>query len=161
MINIIVAVTKDFGIGANNQLLFHIKEDLQRFKKLTTGHKIIMGRKTLESLPHLLPNREHIVLTRDKELVIEGVTIINDIQNIVKKYKDSKEVVFVIGGGEIYKQFLPYCDKIYLTFIKEIPKTEPDTFFHFNQKNDFVPIGIQKGLDSKIKYSFITYKRIY
>lgn len=119
MISIIVAKTEKNYIGKGNKLLFHISEDLKRFKKITTGHKIIMGRKTFESLPKLLENREHIVVTRDKNYKskYEGVMIVNNIDEIIRQYEKSDEEVFVIGGGEIYKMMLPYCNKIYMTGI--------------------------------------------
>ena len=111
MISIIAAVAKNNIIGGDNKLLWHIPEDLKHFKDLTSNHTIIMGRKTFQSLPNVLPKRHHIVLTKDKNYIIDSdsVTIVHNLKEIVDKYKTSKEEVFVIGGGEIYSAFLPYC----------------------------------------------------
>ncbi|NLL30758.1 MAG: dihydrofolate reductase [Clostridiales bacterium] len=117
MLSIIVAKASNNVIGGNNDLLWRIPQDLKRFKEITTGHTIIMGRKTFESLPRVLPNRKHIVITRDKNFKVDSdmVHIVNDISSVLDKFKDSDEEAFVIGGGEIYKLLLPYCKKLYLT----------------------------------------------
>ena len=117
MLSIIVAKASNDVIGGDNKLLWHISDDLKRFKEITSGHTIIMGRKTFESLPKVLPNRHHIVITRDKNFKVNSsqVEVVNDINSIVNRFENSKEEVFVIGGGEIYKALLPNSDKIYLT----------------------------------------------
>lgn len=135
MLSIIVASDINGGIGKDNKLLFHIKDDLKRFKELTTGKTIIMGRKTYESLPNgALPNRHNIVITTSNRVntlsPIQSLIFKNNIEELIDEYKDSKEEVFVIGGGFIYKQFLPYCKKIYLTRIYD--ECKADTFFHFD-----------------------------
>ena len=130
MLSIIVAISaSNNAIGKDNSLLWHISEDLKRFKEITSGHKILMGRKTFESLPGILPNREHIILTRDKNFNVDSdkVTIINNIEDAIKYYKDSNEEIFIIGGGEIYKEFLPFANKLYLT--KVYKDFDADTFF--------------------------------
>ena len=108
MLSIIVAKASNDVIGGDNKLLWHISNDLKRFKEITSNHTIIMGRKTFESLPKVLPNRHHIVITRDKNFKVdsEEVTIVNDISDIISKFKDSEEEIFVIGGGEIYKALM-------------------------------------------------------
>jgi len=101
MFSIIVAVAENNAIGKNNDLIWHISEDLKRFKKLTTAHSIIMGRKTFESLPNgALPNRENIVLTRDKHLHFDKCTMFYSIDEVIEKYAHTQEEVFVIGGNE-------------------------------------------------------------
>ena len=117
MFSIIVAYNQDNIIGKNNKLPWYIPDDLKRFKELTTDKKIIMGRKTFESLPKVLPKRKHLVLTTNKNFsyVDENVEIITDFKKLIEEYKNSKEEVFVIGGGEIYKLFLPYSKKLYIT----------------------------------------------
>ena len=117
MLSIIVAKASNDVIGGDNKLLWHISDDLKRFKEITSGHTIIMGRKTFESLPKVLPNRHHIVITRDKSFKVDSpdVEVINDISSIINRFENSKEEVFIIGGGEIYKALLPNSDKIYLT----------------------------------------------
>lgn len=129
MLSIIVAKASNDVIGGDNKLLWHISEDLKRFKEITSGHTIIMGRKTFESLPKVLPNRHHIVITRDKNFNVdsEAVTIINDISDVISKFKDTKEEVFIIGGGEIYKTLIPYTKKLYLTRVYK--DFEGDTIF--------------------------------
>lgn len=129
MISAICAIAKNNVIGRDNKLLWHISDDLKRFKAITMNKTIIMGRKTFESLPGILPGRTHIVITRDKEFNPndERVKVIHNIDEIIKEYRDNSTEVLIIGGGEIYKQFLPYCDKLYLT--KVLKDFEGDTKF--------------------------------
>lgn len=119
MLSTIVAKSRNNSIGYDDKLLWHISEDLKRFKEITTNKTIIMGRKTFESLPKILPNRKHIILTRDKNFKVESdmVTVINNFNYVIDKYYDCDEEVFIIGGGEIYSLFLPYTKKLYLTRI--------------------------------------------
>lgn len=129
MFSIIVAVANNNVIGGDNKLLWHISDDLKRFKKITTGHTIVMGRKTFESFPKPLPNRHHVILTRDKNYKVdsEQVTVVNDIETVMKTYENSGSEIFIIGGGEIYNLFLPYCNKLYLTKVNG--DFEGDTYF--------------------------------
>ncbi|VYU63945.1 dihydrofolate reductase [Clostridium tertium] len=117
MLSIIVAKAANDVIGGDNKLLWHISEDLKRFKAITSGNTIIMGRKTFESLPKVLPNRHHIVITRDKNFKVDSseVEIVNDINSIIDRFENSTEEAFIIGGGEIYKSLLPNTNKLYLT----------------------------------------------
>lgn len=119
MFSIIVAHSKNYVIGNNNSLIWNIPTDLKRFKKLTSGKIIIMGRKTFESLPNPLPNRFHIVLSKNPENFKneENVVFTNNLDKIINKYKNSPEEVFIIGGEKIYKLFLNYASKIYVTKI--------------------------------------------
>lgn len=113
----IVATDLRNGIGKNNELPWHLSEDLKRFKTITTGHPIVMGRKTWESLPKKpLPERQNIVLTHDKNYSAQGATVINNI-NEIKQVVEPGQEVFIIGGAEIYNLFLPLVSKIYLTLI--------------------------------------------
>lgn len=148
MINIIVARNDNNAIGKDNQLLYHISKDLKHFKILTTGHKVIMGTKMFLSLPDTKPltGRDNIILTRNEKDFVDKIASIHpysnfdnlivctDLQDLINTYKDSKEEVFVIGGSEIYNQFLPYANRIYLTQIKD--NLEGDKYFEFN-KDDF------------------------
>ncbi|MGL5649215.1 MAG: dihydrofolate reductase [Clostridium sp.] len=129
MLSIIVAKASNNAIGLDNKLLWHISEDLKRFKNITSGHNILMGRKTFESLPGILPNRHHYILTRDKSFSIdsEKVTVLYSIEQCVALFQNSSEETFVIGGGEIYNLLSPYCSKMYITNIKK--DFEADTFF--------------------------------
>ena len=146
MLSIIVAKASNNIIGGDNKLLWHISQDLKRFKEITSGHTIIMGRKTFESLPKVLPNRHHIVITRDKNFKVDSpsVEIVNDINTVINKYENSSEEVFIIGGGEIYKFLLPHTKKLYLTRIykdfygdTKFPKINFDDWTIDNQSEIF------------------------
>lgn len=127
-ISIIVAITRNNAIGRSGDLLFHISEDLKQFKAVTMGHPIIMGRKTFESFPNgALPGRRNIVITRQGDYNAENIEIVNSLQAAVDAVKDTDEA-FVIGGGEIYRQALPLCSRLYLTEI-DTEITDADTFF--------------------------------
>ena len=128
MLSIIVAVAKNGVIGANNQLLWHISDDLKRFKAITSGSPIIMGRKTFESLGRPLPNRHNVVITRnDQYPLLEGVTRANSLLDAIEKAGDNDKEVFIIGGGEIYRQAVDIVERMYITEVDQAP--EGDTFF--------------------------------
>lgn len=161
MLSIIVAVAENNVIGKDNKLIWYLPEDLKRFKKLTTGHTIIMGRKTFESLGRVLPNRKHVILCNEMELNIEdeNVEVLEDI-SMLKQYIDSTEENFIIGGATIYKLLLPYANKIYLTLIHE--KFEGDVFFPEIDEREWKIVETEKGLkDEKnpYDYEYITYTR--
>ncbi len=161
MLSIIVAVAENNVIGKDNQLIWHLPEDLKRFKSLTTGHTIIMGRKTFESLGRVLPNRKHIVLCNDTELKVENknVEILEDIA-LLKKYIDSEEENFVIGGATIYRLLMPYANKLYLTLIHE--EFEGDVYFPKIEEKDWKVIEREKGLKDEqnpFDYEYITFTR--
>ena len=163
MISIIVAIAKDNVIGKDNKLLWHLSEDLKRFKQITTGKKMIMGRKTFESLPGVLPNREHIILTRDTNFTVDSdmVKIFYNLDELIAKYSKCEDEVFVIGGAEIYTQLLPYAQKLYLTKIEEA--FEGDTYFPKINYSEFkVEYTSEKFTDEKngLRYIFTNLKRI-
>ena len=158
MFSIIVAVANNNVIGGDNKLLWHISDDLKRFKRITTGHTIVMGRKTFESFPKPLPNRHHVVLTRDKNYKIdsEQVTVVNDIETVMKTYENSGSEIFIIGGGEIYNLFLPYCNKLYLTKVNG--DFDGDTHFpKINYDEWTITESSEEHIDSKnnLSYQFI------
>ncbi|NFT07429.1 MULTISPECIES: dihydrofolate reductase [Clostridium] len=163
MLSIIVAIAKNNVIGNDNKLIWHISEDLKRFKEITSGKTIVMGRKTFESLPGVLPNRKHIILTRDKNFKVnsECVEIIYDFDELLNKYKNSDDEVFIIGGGEIYKQLLPYSNKLYLTKINK--DFDGDTYFPQINYNDF-KIDYESDVitdeKSRLEYKFINLSRL-
>ncbi len=126
MVTIIAAAAENNALGKNNDLVWHLPDDFKRFKRLTTGHYIIMGRKTFESFPKLLPNRIHVVITRNKKYQPEGVIVVDSLQKALEIAKDDPQP-FIIGGGEIYKIALDYSDCIELTRVHE--SFEADTFF--------------------------------
>ncbi len=116
------------GIGRNNKLLWNIPEDLKRFKDITSGHPIIMGRKTYESIGRPLPNRTNIIITRNPEYKVEGCIVVASLDEALERSKTLKsDEVFIIGGGEIFKQALPITDKLYLTVVEG--DFEADVFF--------------------------------
>ncbi len=123
--NIIVAVAENNVIGCHNKLIWHISEDLKRFKRLTTGHPIIMGRKTYDSIGRALPNRLNVVISRNADLKIEGCEVVGSLDEALKLTEGQDP--FVIGGGEIYRQALPLATKLYLTKVYQSP--EGDTHF--------------------------------
>ena len=158
MISLIVAKTINGYIGKDNKLLFHISNDLKRFKEITNGHKIIMGRKTFESLPGILKNRENIIITRDKNYKkeFEELKMVNDIKEIIEKYQNNNEEVFVIGGGEIYKQLLPYTNKLYLTIIEK--NVVGDTKFPEINQDEWT-IEYKERISDTVPYSVINLVR--
>lgn len=161
MLTCIVAIGDNFAIGKNNNLLWHFSKDLKRFKQITSGNTIIMGRKTFESLPGILPGRHHIVITQNKNFVVndEMVTVLNSKEALLASLEDNK-VYFVIGGGQIYKLLLPYCNKIYLTQVHK--EYDAEVFF---PKVNYLEWNIkEEGTgyidDGKtISYSFLTLQR--
>ena len=160
-LTIIAAAAENDAIGKDNALIWHLGDDLQRFKSLTSGHHIIMGRKTFESFPKPLPNRTHIVITRQKKYnVPDGVVVVNSLEDALDASKKDKQP-FIIGGGEIYKQAMKYADKIELTRVHE--NFDADAFFPPIEKSDWTEVARslhEKDLNNDYSYSFITYKRI-
>ena len=126
MISIIAAVAENGVIGGGNSMLWHIKEDFKRFKAITTGHPVIMGRKTYESLGRPLPNRTNIVITRNAALEIEGCKVVGSLEEALSLCAGEEEI-FIIGGGEIYRQAMGVADKLYITLVHN--SYEGDTRF--------------------------------
>jgi dihydrofolate reductase len=155
----IAAVGENNELGKDNDLIWHLPDDFKRFKKLTTGHYIIMGRKTFESFPKPLPNRTHVVITRQKDYPSEQCIVVDNIEKAIKTV-NNEDVAFVIGGGEIYRQFMDKADIIELTRVHG--KFEADTFFpEINYKHWDLVKEEHHQKDDKHKYSFTykTYKR--
>ena len=128
MISIIVAVGKNRAIGRNNQLLWHIPEDMQHFKEKTMGKTVVMGDKTFQSIGKPLPGRRNVVVTLDPNFMAEGVEISNSLDDILEAAKKFPEETFIIGGGQIYALTFPHADKLYITEVDDSP-TDADTFF--------------------------------
>ena len=163
MISAIVAVDENFGIGFNGDLLEHIPEDLKRFKQLTTNKTIIMGRKTWESLPNKpLPDRLNIIVT-SKERSFEEMTVFTSFEEVYSRATHimPEDEWFVIGGGSIYKEFLPICDKVYLTKIM-VSHENVDTYFPNIELMDNWKCVEQSEIKqyNDISYQFKTYSRI-
>ena len=134
MIVMIAAVAENNALGKDNELVWHLPNDFKRFKELTSGHYIIMGRKTFESFPKPLPNRTHVVITRQANYQPEGCIVTHSIEEAIKICPEN-EVVFIIGGGEIYKQALAFSDKIEIT--KVHGQFEADAFFPEMNENEW------------------------
>ena len=156
-ISIIVSVSENLAIGKDNKLLWNQKSDLQRFKKITTGHPVIMGQKTFESLPNgALPNRTNIVLTDDKKFSAPNIITAYSIEESLQIAKSKSDEVFIIGGGSIYKQFLKIADSVYLKKINI--KIDGDTSFPELNKDEWELISEEyKEKDDKNEYDH-TYK---
>jgi len=160
MLSIIVAAARNNAIGKNNQLLWHMPADLKFFKETTLGHPVIMGRKTYESVGKPLPKRRNIVITRNQDFAPEGVEVCHSLDAALELLDDTEEN-FIVGGSEIYKMSLPYCDKIYYTEIDA--SFEADTFFpSFNREDWHLVRREEHGSDEKnpYNYCFLTYERI-
>ena len=159
MISIIVAVAQNLTIGIDNRLLLHIPEDLKRFKKITSGSKIIMGRNTYLSLPvRPLPNRTSIVITDRPGEIFENCIMVHSLEEAVRHCSDAEEC-FVIGGASVYRQFLGIAGKIYYT--KVYANFEGDTFFPALSPDEWQLVSDepQKDHESFLKYSFQLYVR--
>lgn len=158
-ISIIVAIAENFAIGKNNDLLFHLPNDLKRFKQITSGHTIIMGRNTLLSLPKWpLPNRRHIVITDKTDDVFPGCETVFSIDEAVEKIR-SEEEAFVIGGGMIYRQFYPIAGKLYLTLVHK--PFEADVYFPEINYQQWNEVAREDFYDEKndFNYSYLDLER--
>ena len=163
IISIIAAMDKNRLIGIDGKLPWHIPDDLKRFKKITIGHPIIMGRKTFESIGRALPQRKNIIITRDKNFKSPSETIVaNSIDEALMNTKDDNEV-FIIGGGELFQKILPRIDKMYLTFIDyEFRNNGQNTYFPSIDFNDWDEIKrevVEKNEHNPFKYTFVIYKK--
>lgn len=159
-ISIIVAITKDFAIGKDNDLLVSIPGDLKRFKEITSGHSIIMGRNTLLSLPKWpLPNRRSIVISDNPDDAFEGCEMADSIEAAIGLVKGEKEA-FVIGGGMIYKQFYPLASKLYLTIVDK--SLDADTYFpevNFSEWNEVKRTDFAAGEKCEFAFSYVNLER--
>ena len=160
-VSIIVAASLNNAIGRGNQLIYRVPNDMKRFKELTTGHTIIMGRKTFESLPKgALPNRRNLVLSTNPNAEFTGAERFSSLDEAIAACKDEKEV-FIIGGDSVYKQAMPKADAIYLTLIEDITK-DVDAFFPEIKSEEWKETGREPHpIDEKhhYPYTFINYER--
>ncbi|MGI6338949.1 MAG: dihydrofolate reductase [Bacteroidales bacterium] len=160
MISIIVAVSDDWGIGMNNELLWHIPEDLKRFKKLTMGKTIIMGKRTWESLPRRpLPGRKNIVLTDIPDECIDGSVTAYTIEDALSKCVQDEEI-FIIGGGMVYRQFMPIADRLYITHVHK--KAPADVWFPKIDRRKWKIIEKEECIsedENRIPYTYVVYAR--
>jgi len=161
-ISFIVATDQNNGIGIDNKLPWHLSDDLKRFKRLTTGQVVLMGRKTFDSLPvKPLPNRDNIVLTHDEDFVAEGCEVLRDIDQVLRLAQlagETGQTLFVIGGASIYEQLLPVADRLYLTLIQH--SFDTDAKFPAFDMSQWVEIERADHPEGQpYAYSFVTYRR--
>lgn len=160
MISIIVAVSDDWGIGKDNELLWRISEDLKRFKRLTYGNTVIMGKKTWESLPvRPLPGRKNIVLTDNSQECIDCSVTAYSVEDALSKCGKEEEI-FVIGGGSVYRQFMPLAERLYITHVHRMGPADvyfpeiDNEIWQIIEKEEF-----EAGEINNIPYTYIIYER--
>ncbi len=161
MLKILVAFDENRVIGKNNALIWHLPADLKRFKALTTGHVIIMGRKTFESIGRPLPNRTTVVISRQQDLKIEGVILAHSVEEAILKAKSiSRDDIFIVGGAEIYQLSLPLADQILVTQLHDI--FEGDAFFPEISSDMWEIAEQERGITDEqnaYQFSYLTYTR--
>ena len=158
-LTLIAALSENNALGKDNQLIWHLSEDLKRFKKLTNGHAIIMGRKTFESLPKALPNRKNIILTQNATYQAKDAWVVHNIEAALALAEGDPQP-FVIGGGQIYQLFLPFAKRIELTLVHH--HFEADTFFPELDLKSWKQIHEEKQqrtADQPFNYSYLTYQK--
>lgn len=153
VISIIAAISDNKAIGKENKLLWHISEDLKRFKQITSGHPVIMGRKTYESMGRLLPDRLNIIITRDKNYSVKDAVVVSSFEDGVRKAKEhDKNEIFIIGGGQIYSQAIGIADRLYLTIVHA--EFEGDSYFpDYSEFN--IKVFEQEGESGGLRYTFL------
>lgn len=156
MIGLVAAIGKNNELGKDNDLLWHIKEDLENFKNLTMGKYIVMGANTYYSLPKKLKGRKYIVLSKKLKEIEQGI-VFSSFEDLLNFVKSQKEEVMIIGGASIYSLFIPFCDKIYLTEIAD--SKEADVYFPKFDKRKFQRKVLQEKEDKGLKYKFVVYER--
>lgn len=157
MISMIAALGRNNEIGRNNDLIFHFHNDMKFFRETTTGGTVVMGRKTFESLPKVLPKRRNIVISTDKSLKIDGAEVCTSIDE-AKKLFEKDEKVFIIGGGRIYSEFLASADRLYLTEV-DAACADADTFFPTFDKSQWKREILAKHNEDGIDYQHILYTK--
>lgn len=155
--SIIAAIGKNNELGKDNDLIWHLKEDMKFFKETTMGHPVVMGRKTFESLPKVLPGRTNIVLSRSNNFP-EEVLVFKNIDELNDYYKNNNEEIFIIGGASIYNKFINLSDKLYLTLIDDECK-DADTYFPSFDENDYYKEVLSEVHEEDICYKHVLYKR--
>ena len=156
MISLIACIGHNHELGKNGALIFHLRDDLQFFRKTTSGHKVIMGRKTWDSLPNKLENRENIVISHQN---FPGPDrIVHDIESLISAYRNSDEEVFIIGGGTIYAKFLSYATHLYLTEV-DASTPDADTFFPEFDRSEYSKELIKQDKEANLAYSIFKYTK--
>lgn len=160
--NLIVNVDKNWAIGKEGRLLFHLSQDMKFFKAHTTSNIIVMGRKTLDSLPggKPLPNRTNIVLSRQTDYAPEGVTVCNNGGELALFLREVNEDVYVIGGESVYRELLPFCDTAYVTKVAAAADDADAFMVNLDESPDWRIDEESEELEEKgLKFRFVTYKR--
>lgn len=157
MFSIIAAIGKNRELGKNGDLIWQLPNDLKFFKEQTTGKKVFMGLRTFKSLPKKLPNREHFVLT-DVQIDTEGINLVWDLDKFVSEHIDTDEEVFVIGGGMVYKQMIPYAKRLVLTEV-DAECDSADTYFPEFNKEEWDRKVLATNSDNGITYEHVEYTR--
>ena len=157
-ISIIAAIGKNRELGRNNELIWHLPNELKFFKSVTTGNTVVMGRNTFWSLPKVLPNRKNVVITDVDEDYPDEVFIYKSIESFINDYKDKNENVFIIGGASIYKQFLDWADELYLTEI-DAECADASVYFPDFNVSDYNQEIMGSNCDDGIQYKHVLYKR--
>ena len=155
-VSMIAAVGKNLELGKNNNLIWHFKEDMKFFKDTTMGHTVVMGRKTFESLPKALPGRKNIVISSNAQYQAQGATVVTSVEEALQ-IADNEEI-FVIGGGKIYAEFLPYADKLYLTEINA-ECADADTYFPQFNKSEYIKEIINYYDIDGVEFYHVVYKK--
>lgn len=161
MISLIAAIGENNELGKGNTLLWHLPADLKHFKEITMLHPVIMGRKTFESIGKPLPNRRNIVITRNVNYKKEGIEVANSLAGALDLIKNPNEEVFIIGGGELYKETMPIADKLYITHI-QASDNEADTFFPEIIPivwNEILHTEHKKDEKNPVPYTFSVYEK--
>lgn len=156
--SLIAAIGQNNELGKKGGLVFKIPGDLKFFKQVTTGHPVFMGLNTWRSLPGKLPNREHFVLAPDAKDVPADLNAVTDLDAFIAEHESDETEYFVIGGGMVYKQMLPHCDKLYLTEVHASDK-DADTYFPDFDHNNYAKEILGHGEDNNITYDHVLYTK--
>lgn len=156
-ISLIAAIGKNYELGKNNNLIWYIKGDLKFFKETTMGHPIVMGRKTFESLPKVLPGRKNIVISKS-DILNKEIEKYKSIKEFLENYQNYKDEIFIIGGASIYSSFIDLANKLYLTEINKEDSSAQVYFPKFN-KNEWTREILNNNVENDIEYSHVLYKR--
>jgi dihydrofolate reductase len=156
IVSLIVALSENRVIGRNQKLPWHLPEDLKRFKRITTGHPVIMGRKTYESIGRLLPGRENVIVSRNPNFRVDGAVMAASVEDALKRFERGDQEVFILGGGEIFSQTISCADRIYMTLVHD--EIEGDVVFPEFDETKFEKKFVQKCSGSPA-YTFIDFEK--
>ena len=153
----IAAIGKNLELGKDNDLIWHLPKDLKFFSQQTKGSTVVMGRKTFESLPHMLPGRHHIVISRTAPQLPSEVEVFDSLDSFLATYQDKDETVYCIGGAQIYTQMLPYANQLILTEIDS--DFNADVYFPAFDKNEYIRTVIAEDQDNGFSFQWVQYDK--